>query len=163
MDAINISYHFLGRLNREDFAEYGEGISNLKMQKLLYYSQKVHYSFYNEPLFIDDIEAWKHGPVIPKVYQFYKKYSNNVIDIFELEEEIKNKKHISYDESMVLDFVLDKYGHLDAWAIRNLSHNEIDWKNNYLDGANYKISLNDMFSTELKNEFDKFNRLLDEL
>ena len=45
-----------------DGAEY---ISNLKLQKLLYYAQGTFLAVTGFPLFDDAIEAWTHGPVVP--------------------------------------------------------------------------------------------------
>ena len=43
--------------------EVGDIISNLKLQKLLYYVQGFHLAIENEPLFMEDIQAWQYGPV----------------------------------------------------------------------------------------------------
>ena len=48
-------------------------IDNLKLQKLLFYSQTVHLVFNSEPLFSDEIQAWDYGPVIPSVYEKAKR------------------------------------------------------------------------------------------
>ena len=52
----------------------GDLISNLKLQKLVYYAQGFHLALYDEPLFLEAIEAWTHGPVVPDLYRHYKKY-----------------------------------------------------------------------------------------
>lgn len=45
-------------------------ISNLQLQKILYYVQKAFLE--NGMLaFIDEIEAWQFGPVVPEVYYQY--------------------------------------------------------------------------------------------
>ena len=40
-------------------------ISNLKLQKLLYYAQGHYLARTGVPLFDDVIQAWAHGPVVP--------------------------------------------------------------------------------------------------
>ena len=47
---------------------------NLKLQKLVYYAQAWHLALRDVPLFEEDFEAWVHGPVIPALYQEYKKF-----------------------------------------------------------------------------------------
>jgi uncharacterized phage-associated protein len=47
----------------------GDLISNLKLQKLVYYAQGFHLALYDELLFEETIEAWTHGPVIPEMKQ----------------------------------------------------------------------------------------------
>src|SRR5437016_8859052 len=50
----------------------GDPISNLKLQKLLYYAQAWYLALHNEPLFPESIEAWVHGPAVPPVYGKFK-------------------------------------------------------------------------------------------
>jgi len=66
----------------EEIADYfiwvandsGSFISNLKLQKLVYYSQAWHLAIEDSALFEDDFEAWVHGPVIPTLFDEYKKF-----------------------------------------------------------------------------------------
>lgn len=52
--------------------ESGRPISNLKLQKVLYFLWKGYYRENNEYLFDDDsFFAWKFGPVVPSVYYEY--------------------------------------------------------------------------------------------
>jgi uncharacterized phage-associated protein len=44
-------------------------LTNLKLQKLLYFAQGCHLALYDFPLFEDPIEAWKYGPVVRPVYR----------------------------------------------------------------------------------------------
>src|SRR5260363_307462 len=44
--------------------EVGDALSNLKIQKLVYYAQGFHLALFSRPLFENAIEAWTHGPVI---------------------------------------------------------------------------------------------------
>lgn len=46
-------------------------ISNLKLQKLLYFSWLEYYRRNGTPLFEEEFEAWKYGPVVPSVYYDY--------------------------------------------------------------------------------------------
>ena len=73
--AIEVARYFLS-LTDEDA---GELISNLKLQKLLYYAQGFHLVIYGEPLFPETIEAWAHGPVVTSVYHQYKEYGSEPI------------------------------------------------------------------------------------
>jgi uncharacterized phage-associated protein len=52
--------HFL-KLSQPDI---GDVISNLKLQKLLYYAQGFYLAIYGKALFEEDIVAWEHGPVV---------------------------------------------------------------------------------------------------
>src|SRR5690606_2181421 len=52
----------------------GDSISNLKVQKLLYFCQGWALVLLEKPLFKADFKAWKHGPVIPETYHRFKKH-----------------------------------------------------------------------------------------
>ena len=59
--------------------EHGDTLSNLKLQKLLYYMQGFHLAFFDEPFFNESIEAWTYGPVVPVVFcQLCFKSSKNI-------------------------------------------------------------------------------------
>lgn len=54
-------------------------LSNLKLNKLLYFAQGCYLSRTGHSLFSDAIEAWEHGPVVPAIYHKYKIYGRNSI------------------------------------------------------------------------------------
>jgi uncharacterized phage-associated protein len=105
--------------------EAGEGISNMKMQKLCYYAQGFHLALNGTRLFEDDVEAWLHGPVVPRLYDKYKEYKNQPIPVLE---------DISWDSlSPEIQDLLSKiyrlYGQYAAWILRNMTHEELPWLN----------------------------------
>jgi uncharacterized phage-associated protein len=53
-------------------AEAGVPVDPMSLQKLLYYVQAFHLARHGEPLFANGFEAWKYGPVLPKIWQRYK-------------------------------------------------------------------------------------------
>ena len=101
-------------------------LSNLKLQKMLYYAQGHHLGKRGEPLFRDDMEAWAHGPVVRSVYHTYKDFGKSPIDPDEALADFDwdNYKDI---ESFLID-VWDRYGALAAWALRERTHRESPWK-----------------------------------
>jgi len=84
--ALTIAKHIL-----KICADHGDNLTNLKLQKLLYYSQAWYLALNDETLFSDDIEAWVHGPVVSSVYQEYKKYRYHDIDCDNIKK-VKNYK-----------------------------------------------------------------------
>ncbi len=71
----------MASLTARDVADYllyhvdedaGDSMSNLKLQKLLYYAQGVHLALTGKPLFLEHIEAWQHGPAVPALYRACK-------------------------------------------------------------------------------------------
>jgi uncharacterized phage-associated protein len=106
-----------------DSREHGDGLSNLKLQKLLYYSQAWYLALYGKPLFGEDIEAWIHGPVVPCVYGEFKKYSWNPIPAL-LPAPVLTKKVTGHLKNVSL-----AYGHLSAYQLETLTHSEKPWLN----------------------------------
>lgn len=83
-------------------------LSNLKLQKMLFFSQALHMKLNGERLFDDEMEAWQFGPVVREVYKKYgvngslpistfKDYNNRFIE--ELPEDIDHFK-LSDDQSV---------------------------------------------------------------
>ncbi len=68
MKAIDVANTFVSR--------YGKShpITNLKLNKLVFYAQVTSLKKYGTPLFSDDVEAWEYGPVEPAVYHAFKRY-----------------------------------------------------------------------------------------
>lgn len=54
-------------------------VSNIRLQKYLYFSQFISFSVYGFELFNDDFEAWEYGPCIPKIYTRFKAYGSTGI------------------------------------------------------------------------------------
>ena len=60
-----------------DIAEYiiyreasqGRTVSNLRLQKLLYFVQAQFIVQKDAPCFTERMEAWDYGPVVPEVYR----------------------------------------------------------------------------------------------
>ena len=111
----------------------GDLITNLKLQKLVYYAQAWHLSLNDTELFSEEIEAWVHGPVIPSVYQKYRKYTYNPIP------EQSAKPELSVDMAKFLIGVYNIYGKYTAYQLELMTHQEEPWEQaqNYLHPGEY--------------------------
>ncbi|TCK65777.1 type II toxin-antitoxin system antitoxin SocA domain-containing protein [Curtobacterium sp. PhB136] len=118
--ALDVAKWFLAWADAED-AE----LSNLKLQKLLYYAQGQHLGRTGEPLFSDEIEAWGHGPVVPAVYRAFKAFGAAPI---EPEGVLRSFDWSNYsDVQQHLANVWLTYGVYSAWALRDKTHREAPW------------------------------------
>lgn len=117
----------------EDVAEYfiyvsllsgGKGVSNKKLQKLVYYAQAWTLALTEKILFTDKIEAWIHGPAIPSLYRKYKKFGFNAV-----ESQIRgfNPQCIPEIFREILNEVWRVYGKFDANYLEILTHQEEPW------------------------------------
>ena len=107
-------------------------ISNLKIQKLLYYAQGCALVSTGEALFYDDIVAWKHGPVVESVYQKYHEYGRRGIS------DIPKCPFLEPETEKLLINTYNTFAKYSAWELANLTHMEDPWK---LTPINEKISL----------------------
>jgi uncharacterized phage-associated protein len=102
----------------------GDVVSNLKLQKLVYYAQGFHLALHGRPLFQDPVVAWQHGPVVPDLYHHYKEHGGNAIPMpvgFDANV-------FSANERDVLNEVWNVYGQFSAWKLRDMTHEEPPWK-----------------------------------
>lgn len=104
-----------------------ENITNLKLQKLLYFAQGHFLAKHGleNPLFDQEIKAWAHGPVVPEIYRSYSDYkfmeiSKNGTENIDTEIE-RNYK-------LVLDEVWDKYKSFHGKDLEKITHEEGPWK-----------------------------------
>lgn len=95
-------------------------ITNLKLQKILYFTWRDYYEKFGERLFDDDkFQAWRYGPVVPSVY--YEYWTNVSSLIF-----ITNPPDDEIDAT-VSEFLLDKlrkYKDTPASQLVDESHRE---------------------------------------
>jgi uncharacterized phage-associated protein len=98
----------------------GDSITNLKLQKLMYYAQAWNLVFTGKPLFLESIEAWVHGPVVPSIFRRFKDYRWSPIDCpVEPCEDEAVRGHI--------ESVIDAYGKFTATELERITHHETPW------------------------------------
>lgn len=114
-----IANEFLSLARKED-----RPITNMKIQKLLYFSQGHSMSTLKRDLIRDDCHAWDYGPVFPSVYHHLKKYGADSIDgeILDEEEPCRFIPILLPDEKELLEAIWDKYGSLSALRLSEMSH-----------------------------------------
>jgi len=99
----------------------GIAVSNLKLQKLLYYSEAWSLVLRGESFFSDPIEAWVHGPVVADVFHLYRDSRWSPIP--------EAKTAAAEDEEALshIGAVIDAYGTLSASDLERLTHSEDPW------------------------------------
>ncbi len=120
LTCFDVAKYFLAMQDEEA----GDLISNLKLQKLVYYAQGLHLAIYNKSLFKEEIKAWQHGPVIPSLYHQYKRHENGAIP---RPTKIDLRKYNKKVQEL-LEEVYKVFGQFSAWKLRNITHGEPPWK-----------------------------------
>lgn len=105
--------------------ECGDPLSNLKLQKLLYYAQAWHLALKDKPLFDERIEAWIHGPAVPPVYGAFKGWAWRPIE----DDPSVDAIDLPSDVIDHLKEVMDVYGGMSAFDLERLTHSEPPWLN----------------------------------
>lgn len=72
--ARNLAHYIVDKCTRDD-----KPVSNLQLQKMMYFLQYVHCRNYDNFLFDDEFEAWQYGPVLPAVYEEFSNYGGRAI------------------------------------------------------------------------------------
>ena len=113
--ALDVAHYFLA-VAPED------GITHLKLEKLVSYAQAVCLAYLGQPLFQEDIEAWKLGPVVRSVFDEFK--SNGKAPIPAKFSEHQAREAFTDEQKFVLELVAGHYGVYEAWALVEKSHRE---------------------------------------
>jgi len=120
LSCYDVAQYFLAKADEDA----GDLMSNLTLQKLVYYAQGFALALLDTPLFPEHIAAWTHGPVVPALYHEYKSYGADAIpapqtlDLAKYDQETRD----------LLDEVYAVYGQFAAWKLRNLTHQEPPWR-----------------------------------
>ena len=118
-------------------AQQGRTVSNLRLQKLLYFvqAQFVVNATDGQPCFKDRMEAWDFGPVVPKVYRAYRYYGSAVIPYDDCEQ-----TSISSADGHLIDAMLNHCAKYSTPALVDITHAQDPWKNAYRNGFDNEIT-----------------------
>lgn len=110
-DALTLAKYIVTKCVQDDYP-----ISNLQLQKILYFVQVETLKRKGKPAFYDEIEAWKFGPVIPNVYYHFCGFGAMPI-----------WSKYKYDDSELTDKemineVVEKKRTLDPWDLVEEAH-----------------------------------------
>jgi uncharacterized phage-associated protein len=122
--ALTIAKWFIAWAEAED-----DELSNLKLQKLLYYAQGHYLAERHRPLFREQIQAWSHGPVVPAVYHEFKHFGSSSIELSESDPFTWDK--VDDDTAEFLGKVWNTYGEFSAGRLRNMTHEELPWQKHF--------------------------------
>lgn len=116
----------------------GEHLDEMKLHKLLYFTQRESFAILGKPAFEGDFEGWKYGPVSRDV-------RNNFIN----GEIVVPTTQVSDQIQYIASNVIMEYGSLASWKLSELSHRENSWLNSrqgltQTENGNRTIVLNDI-------------------
>lgn len=114
VDVVCIASYISERYRKE----YGERIDEMKLHKLLYFTQRECIIQTGEPMFSEPFSAWKYGPVVVSIRQLYK---NDMLHDMPSDEIVDKYKS-------VFDKVFEQYAPKSSLSLSSLSHSECSWQ-----------------------------------
>lgn len=126
-NAVDVAFSLL-----KHASEQGKCFSNLQLQKLTYVSHGLSLSHFKRPLIVDDVFAWKYGPVVPSVYFRFKDFGAKIIT---------ERLDVTLDhesESIIKD-VVTQLGDLTGPQLVDLTHRTGSPWHTVWDGTHQKV------------------------
>lgn len=111
----------------------GTPLSNLKLQKILYFEWKDYYRANNCSLFEAAFHAWQFGPVVPKVYYEYFMFgaypiSRNLLESFD-------DSVIKSEDKSFIDTIIRTYAKKSVFQLVEETHKPGSaWDRTFKDG-----------------------------
>lgn len=145
--ALEVARHIINYANSND-----QLLSNLKLQKLLYFVQAEFLTSQGRTCFTDDIEAWNFGPVVPAVFREFKIFGSfhiPPVKHYYVEDESQPfnfRRVVFYDieitdeDKTVIDEVVDYFADCSSVELTDLTQKQLPWQNAYIKHLKIVIS-----------------------
>lgn len=147
-NVVEVCRHIINYSNKKWY-----GVSNLKLQKLLYFVQAYFLITKRRACFRERIEAWDFGPVVPVAYREYKQFGGcnipTVTHVVEINRKnIWDSKIVPYYDSAIteedkklIEAVVDKFSDYSAADLVRLTHEQAPWIDAYIPNRNNEITI----------------------
>lgn len=121
----------------------GDTVTPMQLLKLVYISHGWMLGLYGVPLITDRIEAWKYGPVIPRVYHEVKGYRDQPVT-GRLSVRVGQDDLLPIEEQ-VLRQTYDHYGSMSGIKLSSLTHKPgTPWAETWTEGCMGTVISNDL-------------------
>jgi uncharacterized phage-associated protein len=106
----------------------GIQISNLALQKIVYFCHAWHLVETGSPLVKTEFEAWQHGPVLQYLYRQFKDFENRPIRGRAMSMNPANGKpelvlyELDSDTMNRIKRIFGFYGQMEPWDLVDMSH-----------------------------------------
>lgn len=101
----------------------GMHITNLQLQKILYYIQGSFMREFGVKAFNEPIECWTYGPVVKQVWNVFSSYGRGPIRGINSELVLREE-----EESLICSILREKLS-MYVWDLVDATHQELPWKN----------------------------------
>ena len=117
---VYVANNFLRRGKDE-----GIEITPLKLQKLVYFLYKEYLKQTGEPLFSEQFETWKYGPVVPSIYTEFNSCGSCAIKGFAIDSQ--GKSYIVRETGVFaecIEKIWSAYKYCSGETLSSLTHRE---------------------------------------
>lgn len=97
-------------------------LTPMQVQKLVYLAHAWMLALYDKPLINEPFEAWKYGPVLPKLYHCLSHYRGDPITDYVLPLHPEDQRKFDAAENSIITQIFQKYGHLSGPRLSALTH-----------------------------------------
>lgn len=106
-----------------------EGVTNLKLQKILYFVEAYCLSVKDRSIFNEPIVAWEYGPVVLDVYYAFKKNGSDLIF-----PDKDYKINLSEEDQDITKAVWEDFSKFSASRLVTMTHRHKPWIDAYQGG-----------------------------
>ncbi len=135
----------------------GQPLTQMKVQKMVFFAQGYHLAKYGKPLVQENIKAWKFGPVIPRIYDDYVMYgSNNIVDTgLSKYRDSSDQNILKLDEHAreAIEYTWEATKDVSAIALSNWTHQPGSPWSQYYDAVNWGKTIK---SESIQHYFKQF-------
>ena len=129
-------------------SQSGDRITQLKLQKILYYIQGTYLALKGCPAFSDEIMAWKLGPAVHSVYSAYKQYDDQPIPPSD------SDVNMEPEDQLFIAEIYKKFRGFTAAQLVDKTHNEAPWRDTTTNDVISIDSIRDFFANVVFNDDD---------
>lgn len=102
--------------------ESGKPITQMKLQKMVYFAHGYHLAKWGQPLVKEDFEAWQFGPVVPSIYNEFNLYGSDPIDLEEPARVEQALRTLSPDAQEAIDYTWEATKDISAYKLSGWTH-----------------------------------------
>lgn len=130
------------------YTEYGQQIDEMKLHKLMYFTQREALVQTNEPLFDATFYGWKYGPALKEVRNAFK-YGIGMVN---------GCTKICRDAVSIINIIFEKYVMKDSWSLSRLTHGEVAWQNSRIGVSEENNSDNPMSLEDIRKDAERIKQ-----
>ena len=107
-------------------------ITTMKLQKLAYYSQAYSLATTGYPLFNEDFQAWRNGPVCPELFALHRgKFLIRKGEFVLPSTDKLNDDSLTDGQKLLVEKVCKKFAECSGSDLSAMTHREDPWKSAY--------------------------------